>query len=457
MNMSLIQLREEQVEAHSAFEAATQAIKDADLGADLDTLEASFKEAEERYTNACKEYEAEVDRQNRARQKFELDQQAIDADKRLSGTPTVKADVRVSKEPLTYRRGGEHSFFTDLARRDIHHDMAAAERLARHMKEVQVERAAKFDLNSTDGSGGYLVAPIYLQDEFADMARAGRVTANVIGSRPLPPKTDSITIPKLTSGVTTAAQTDGGAVSETDLVDTTTSAAVLTVAGMQDVSQQVVDRSVPGIDDIVFGDLVKHYNLTLDTAVLNSTTTNSKGLLQATGTNSVTWTTSTPTLPGLYPKIADAINQVHTGVFMSPDAIIMHPRRWAFCLASLDSSNRPLIVPAANNPQNAAGTFGGDAAEGFVGTMQGINVYVDANIPATTGAGTNQDSVIVLRRSESYLWEDPTGPHLDTFRDVGSGTLTVRYRLFNYYAQAHERRPASISKVTGTGLVSPSF
>jgi HK97 family phage major capsid protein len=124
------------------------------------------------------------------------------------------------------------------------------------------------------------VPPLYLQEEFVNLARAGRVTANIIGSRALPPNTDSINVPRMTSGTTVAVQADGGTVSETDSVFDLITADVLTLAGQQDVSRQLVDRSIPGVDEVLFSDLARasHYNL--DTAVLNSTTSNNKGLLQ---------------------------------------------------------------------------------------------------------------------------------------------------------------------------------
>jgi hypothetical protein len=53
-----------------------------------------------------------------------------------------------------------------------------------------------------------------------------------------------------------------------------------------------------------------------------------------TGINSVTYTTSTPTVAGVYSKVADGIRQVHEGIFLPPSAIFMHPRRWAWFLAA---------------------------------------------------------------------------------------------------------------------------
>jgi HK97 family phage major capsid protein len=468
MNMSLVELREELIEATAAFDAAREAIEEAAKDpskADVDSLRASFEAAEEKYNATKTEHARAEDRERKARELFDLERKAEDAGKRLTPAPSGGGErVSVGREPLTYRKHGEHSIFTDLYRQQMHGDQAAAQRLARHNKEMQFERGlkngdiprdAQFDLNSTDATGGYLVAPLWLNEEFVNLARAGRVAADVLGPRSLPPKTDSINLPRMSTGTAVAVQSDNSTVQETDAAFDTISGDVKTIAGLQDVSQQLVDRSVPGVDEVIYSDLVKAYAVALDVAVLNSSTANNKGLLQASGTNTVTYTQATPTVATLYPKIADAIQQINTNVFLPPDAIIMHPRRWAHVLAGLDTTNRPLVSPIA--PMNPVGGFDGVVAQGLVGSIQGVNVYVDPNIPTNTGASTNQDSIIVLRTDECFLYEDQSGPYLETFRDVGSGTLTVRFRLHNYYAQINERRPKAITLITGTGLVTPSF
>jgi HK97 family phage major capsid protein len=369
--------------------------------------------------------------------------------------------TRVVRERFTYERH-VGSFFHDVVAAE-HGNADASQRLWRHAKEMTALRkdsavsASERALTSTDAAGGYLVPPLYLQEEFVNLARAGRVTANVIGSRPLPPNTDQLNIPRMTAGTTVATQADGGAVSSTDAAFDLITADVLTLAGQQDVSRQLVDRSLPGVDEVIFSDLARAYHFNLDTAVLNSSTTNNKGLLQVSGVNTITYTTSTPTLSGLYAKVADAIQQIATGIFMPATHIVMHPRRWAFCLASSDSNNRPLIVPTAQGPFASAGQTGGVAAEGPVGSIQGLPVYVDANIPITFGASTTEDRIIVVSQPELYLWEDQGGPYLETFRDVLSGTLGVRFQLHSYFAQLHARRAKAISVISGSGCVAPSF
>jgi hypothetical protein len=84
-------------------------------------------------------------------------------------------------------------------------------------------------------------------------------------------------------------------------------------------------------------------------------------------------------------------------------------------------------------------------------------VYLSANIPTTLGASTNEDRVIAVRRGDLFIWEDPDGPYLGLFPDIGSGTLTVRLRVHSYWAQILNRRPKAIGVVSGTGLVVPTF
>ena len=262
-------------------------------------------------------------------------------------------------------------------------------------------------------------------------------------------------IPKLATGTATGSQADNEPVTEQDATFGTLAADVKTEAGMQDVPQQLVDRSVPGIDGIIFADLTKSYDVSLDSKVINSSVSNNKGILQVSGINSVTYTDGSPTLAELYPKIANGVGLIHEGIFLPGDAIFMHPRRWAFCLAAQDESKRPLITPYA--AQNAAGQQNGVVALGPVGDIQGLPVFVDPNIPTNLGAGTNEDRIIIVRRDELFLFEDQSGPYLETFRDVLSGSLGVRFRLHNYWAQLHARRPKAITVISGTGLATPTF
>jgi len=232
---------------------------------------------------------------------------------------------------------------------------------------------------------------------------------------------------------------------------------VKTVAGLVDVSRQVVDRGIPATDSVIFGDLARGFNANFDTAVINSAVSNYLGLLNVSGANVITYTDGTPTVGELYPKIADAVRQIAEGVFLPGDAIFVAPRRWAWIMAALDTQGRPLVVPSAQGPNNAMGAVGPPTAEGAVGSIMGVNVYITANMPLTLGAGLNEDRIVIVRRSELMTFEDKRGPYLERFDDIGSANLTVRFRLHNYVAQCNVRRPKAISVISGTGLVAPTW
>jgi hypothetical protein len=87
--------------------------------------------------------------------------------------------------------------------------------------------------------------------------------------------------------------------------------------------------------------------------------------------------------------------------------------------------------------------------------MFGIPVIVDASIPNTKGAGTNQDEVYVYRSEHLHLRESV--PTLRIFPEVLSSKLEVRYQAYAYYNVIAGRLPKAISIIEGTGLAAPAF
>jgi hypothetical protein len=85
-----------------------------------------------------------------------------------AGVPDATPRIEV-KEPLTYRKLGDHHFFIDVARSKLQGDVGASERLQRHAAEMRVEMR---DISNTAGAGGEFVPPLYLQGA-VDPAAAG--------------------------------------------------------------------------------------------------------------------------------------------------------------------------------------------------------------------------------------------------------------------------------------------
>ena len=367
--------------------------------------------------------------------------------------PGAKPERIEVKEPLTYRQNGPHSFFKDQYDAS-QGDPEAQQRLHRHAAEMRVELR---DLSTATTAGGEFTPPLYLTNEWITLARAGRVTANLMQNRPLPGGTMAIHLPALTTGGATAIQaSENAAVQETDPVTADYSVPVCTIAGQVDMSRQLFDRSQPGMDEIVFADLAADYNTKLNIQVISGAGSGGQatGIRTVASTNSVTYTDSSPTVGELYPKIADAWSQISTGLYRNADAIVMHPRRWAFFQGAVDSAGRPLA--SAESPSNAVARGGAVVTEGLAGSVQGLPVYVDPSIPTNLGTNTREDVILVLRTAEMYLYEEGA-PRTRVFESVGSNTLTVRLQLFGYFAFAGGRYAEAIAKIGGTGMDPPTF
>jgi len=350
----------------------------------------------------------------------------------------------VKSEPRTYSAKSDSSFVLDAFSAQFRNDYQAQERLARHMNEERVERR---DVTSANFAG--LIVPQYLTELAAPFARAGRPTADAARKHELPSAGLTISISKITTGSSTAAQTEGAAVSETNMDDTKLDISINTYAGQQTVSRQALERGT-NIDSLVMADLALSYATVLNTAVVAEA-------ISSAGTT-VSYTDASPTVAELYPKLLSAVSSIQTNYFQSPNAIIMHPRRLAFILAAVDSTNRPLAVPTpyAMNPiAQGAGTpqYGNS---GY--SIAGMPVIVDATIPVDGGAGTNEDTIIIGSLNELHLWEQGDGtPMMLRFDQPKAAELDVLMVVYGYAAFTANRYPKAFAKITGTGLVTPTF
>ncbi len=363
--------------------------------------------------------------------------------------------ANVTREELTYSKRSENSFLSDVFAAKYGSDFDAQQRLARHSNEMRSAYGAETrDVGSSAFAG--LVVPQYLTDEYAALSRAGRPFADRVRKATLPASGMTVNISRITTGSAVAAQaTENASVQETNMDDTLLTVNVNTIAGMQDVSRQAIDRGT-GVDSVVIGDLIGAYHAELDRQCINGSGSSGEhlGVLGVSGINAVTYTDASPTVAESYAKIADAIQQVNAARFLPADVIVMAPRRWGWFTAALDSSNRPLVVPtAALNPV----AIGEAAAYNSVGMLQGLPVVTDGNVPTNLGAGTNEDRIIATRASDAVLWEEAGAPLRLRLDEVLGHQLSVRFVVYGYSAFTAGRYPASSSVISGTGLVTPTF
>ena len=468
-----------------ALRAAADAIEDAGDDADLDALQETFDTAEAAVSRANTEVER-LERVARAR----ADNPAPDDPQEARSS----ADVRVGQEELYYRRDRpERSFLLDVARRDVRNDQGAAERLQRHGREMADEVARRqqraertFDAemeimlrglptplrraleergvverrgaSRLDGAGGEFVPPLWLLDEYAEFARAGRPFANAIRNIPLPSGTDQINVPRIIVGSLTAMQNDGTVVTERDIETGSVQAPVRTVAGQQTIPLQMLDQSPVAFDELMFGDLLADHALRIDAQCLAGTGAEPEilGILNTAGIGTTTYTDATPTFPELWPKIWGAVDSIETTRKRSPEGIWFASRRYNWIVAQLDAQNRPFVVPTAQGPMNAlALSEYPAAAEGPGLNIGGYNGWKDLTVPTNLGAGTNEDRIIVTRMSDHVLFEGAIQTR--ALKETKGDRLQVLLQVYSYIAATFGRFPAATNVVAGTGLTTPSF
>ena len=400
---------------------------------EIEALNASFDASEAEHTRAL----AEVDRQERLAA-------AVAAAPAPDATPAEP--ITVTEKPVYQRGDTRVSYFGDLYAAQRYQNRAAIDRLDRNDRQVTAtleERGVESRATGTVEGAGF-IPPIWMADEWAKLARPGRPVADRMREFPMPPDGLTAHIPKVSTGLTVAAQTQTSGINDdvasADLTSTTVDATLVTVAGQTDVDRQVLERSLPGLDMVLFDDLLRAYDQELDRQVLNGLTASAEhlGILNVSGLNSITNSGSTQAT--FLTDVYAAISKVYSNRFLAPTAIYMHPRR-ATWLASSTSTAFPLFQQGglfhAFGPQD----------QGVAGQIAGLNVIIDANIPTNLGSGTNEDWAIILYEDDLRLAEDPI--RQATFEEVLSGKLQVRLQLYSFGFFFPHRYPKAISVIKG--------
>lgn len=437
--------------ASEALNAAIAAMNEA-ADAVLALAEDSSDEDRAAAVAAFETAEAEVERTKENLRTLERISEAREANpvRELRGNENENEErgpgrITVGAEEPVYRQDSAESFFRDLVyARD---NPVAAARLTRHQEMVGHAEQRDVAISAVAG----FMPPNYLADQYAALPRAGRPFADVLPKAPLPATGNTLSIPRITTGTSAAVQAaEADPVSETDIDDTTLTVSVRTIAGQNDVSRQALDRSEPGIDIIIFNDLMAAYDAALDAQLLSGTGSNGQhlGVRAVTGRNTVSYTAATPTQAGLLPKVYELMSLIHSGRFLAPSHIVLHPRRAAWLAAAL-SSTFPIFQQG--NLNQAVGT----QDRGLVTAFGGLEPVIDANVGTTYGAGTNEDEIYIARAADLVLMEGPV--QTGVYRDVLSGTGQVRLQIWAYSAFTSGKQPEAIGHLSGTGLAEPTF
>ena len=365
---------------------------------------------------------------------------------------SARASVTSEPNPVYRKDHTDASFFRDLwdSRQG---DRGASQRLAQSQ-----ERA----WTSVSGSGGEFAPPAWIVEDFAELARADRVVADVIGASSLPDGVSSINLPRITVGAGTAVQqTQSTTVTESGVTTTSVSSGVVTIAGKQKVSIQEIRQSAINIDQVILADLAASYAAQLDAQVISGSGTAGQLRGLVTAGTTVTYTSTSPKVvsttsaDSFYAAGLKALSAMATGRHRPGTEWFMSPRRWYWILSALDTTNRPIVAASGPGLNQAAVTAGEPVAEGYGGVFLGLPVHVDGNIPTNLGASTNQDVVFLTRRADLRLWETPL--ELTSFDATHADDAAILFRALGFSAFIPDRHADSVQVISGTGLAAPSF
>jgi len=389
--------------------------------------------------------------------------------------------ARVLGEERTYTSQkssrGIASFFVDQYRAN-QGDMTARSRLERHAQEARVEGEGMSQRAAGTGDFAGLVVPQFLIDLAAPVLRTGRPAANAVQNLPLPEQGMTLVIPRGTTGARTASQaTENTQVENSDPEYLDLNVPVVTVSGEQDVSRQSLERGAPGIDEMLYLDLAASYHSEVSRQVVNGSGVGNQmlGMLQTAGRlRSAAY--GAAITPGAYNrKVAGGIANMGGTTRVAPDLVIAHPSRWGWLTSGEDSQGRPLVVPGVGGPMNVValnanpGSYGasGDGTETGTfttqGSIQGLPLLTDGNMP--TEVGTNDEDVsVVIDRSNCLLWEEGNGqPKQLRFEQTKGNSLTTTLIVYGYVAFTSGRYPRAVAQIGGAdteagyGQVAPTF
>jgi HK97 family phage major capsid protein len=381
--------------------------------------------------------------------------------------------AKVTEAPV-YRADntGSESYFRDLYKATRRNDPEAADRLRRNTAIESEKRAAQTTGDMVgpanapgSGNAGVFAPPSWLVDQFVKLARPGRVGVDTFAKAPLPSGVSSINIPKVTTGTITGLQSGGElqVLPEQDIATTSLSTGITTVGGKQVISLQLLEQSAIPFDQVILEDLALSYAASIDLQGLTGSGAggNLRGLGSAAGLDIASATidatqvmkfsggpaaTGSATTTNFYNAILQAQAKIHSVRFLAPDTILMHPSRWSWVVAQADTAGRPLVLPTTASAFNAYSEDAVVLPQGRVGTLAGMDVFVDPQIPVNVNSG---DVIYVYLRNDIKLWEST--PRAEAFDATYADQAGVLFRMLGYAAMIPDRYGSSIVQIRNVG------
>ena len=269
-------------------------------------------------------------------------------------------------------------------------------------------RAADDDTSTNTG----LTLPQHL-NEFVTNTISDRPAINAVRRESLVSSGMSFTIPKLGTAPTVADTDENASPSETGMTSDYLTVTVNKFAGRNDVSWELLDRSSPEFLSLLLSQMNDAYAKATDEALLAQ--------FVAQGTQA---TATAASAVGFTSFIGTESAALYKNTKKKARNVVANTAVWGGLMGAVDGSNRPLFT--AYNVQNAPGALNPGAAEGNV---QGLSLYVDPYITATTWI---DDSAFIIAPDCVSVYESPTTRLQVNLIETGQ----VRISLYGYMAIA---------------------
>lgn len=186
-----------------------------------------------------------------------------------------------------------------------------------------------------------------------------------------------------------------------------------TVSGQVTLSQQDIDFTSPAALQLILNDLMGEYMIATDNLAVDA--------LLAAATTSDTWDGSTAGLiDSIYTAAYDA--SINTNMFI--DTAVISVDVWKQLGSLVDSTNRPVFPSIGAPGLLGMNTLGAGSATSWSGQNPlGLNVVVDANLPAKSFVITNASKAFELYEAQRGLMtvENP-------------GTLSRTFSYYGYFS-----------------------
>jgi HK97 family phage major capsid protein len=355
---------------------------------------------------------------------------------------SLSGDVQTEQQKAIYGADSEHSFFID-AKAALRGDPDARERWQTAMGE-------KAMTEGTGSTGGYLV-PDQISNELLELRSAQTVLRPLFSK--LQVSSDTLRIPSITGGLTAGWVAELAEKPVSDLTFGEISVNVFTKAGLAVASNQLLADAKQSVDRLVYRDLAKRLAIVEEVALINGTGTGQPtGILNTAGIQ--TEATTAATQLAVLDNILNAITKIYTNYFGAPNAIVMHPRTWAWLIAARESGtsgNYLLASPGSADPRQADESLPGYGQGALPrGSIFGFPVYTTVNVPTTLGGGT-ESRIIVGNFSEGLIL-DRQGVTLDASEHVYFTSNQTVFRAEDRMGFTAARYPKAFCVVQGAHL-----